>query len=267
MKKYLLFIILCALPCFSAEEDTRARSFRFRDIFSYEHPVEKSDHEKKWYLDLFGGYTEKKGNTETERISYSGAVKYDNNITAFRISYNGFYGKTGGIKDENRGTGTLNFSYYLLWRMEVFIFSTAEYNEIIELEHRNNSGGGIKFLFIRNRYVLADLSGAPVYQYEKFEQNRAQEEKRWSLRGRIELNPFNDEYMVRYYFYYIPEIGNSSNYRTIHDFSASKKIMGNVHFRSGYRREFNTYDKSILEENPLLKKTDEIIYMQLGITI
>ena len=151
--------------------------------------------------------------------------------------------------------------------MELFLFSTAEYNEIIELEHRNNSGGGIKFLFIRNRYVLADLSAAPVYQYEKFEQNQAREEKRWSLRGRIELNPFNDEYMVRYYFYYIPEIGNSSNYRTIHDFSASKKIMGNVHFRGGYRREFNTYDKSILEQNPLLKKTDEIIYMQLGITI
>jgi len=263
----LLISLMAAIPLYADNQGDAGPGFKLKQIFSYEHPVKKGEDEKKWNFSLFGGYTEKKGNTETERLSYSAAYKYDDNIASFRVSYNGFYGKTKGIKDENKGTGTFNFSYYMLWRFEFFAYSTVEYNEIIELAHRNNAGAGLKFIFIRNRYLLADLSGAPIIQYEKFEERDAVKDKRWSIRGRIELYPFEENYMVRYFFYYIPAMNENDNYRTIHDFTASKRIMGNTHFRAGYRKEFNTYTKRILEEKPLLKKTDKTLYMQIGITM
>lgn len=264
---FVLIALITAIPLYSADHYEAESGFKLRHIFAYEHPVKKGADEKKWDFSLFGGYTEKSGNTETERLNYSAAYKYDDNITSFRLSYNGFYGKTGDVKDENKGMGSFNFSYYMLWRFEFFAYSTAEYNEIIELTLRNNSGAGLKFIFIRNRYLLADLSSAPIFQYEKFEERDPEKDKRWSIRGRIELFPFDEDYMIRYFFYYIPAMDNSENYRTIHDLTASKKIMGNIHFRAGYRKEYNTYTKKILAEKPLLKKSDETLYMQVGITM
>jgi len=264
---FILTALLAVIPIYAEDPGKTESDFKLRHLFTYKHPVKKGDTEKKWNFSLFGGYTEKKGNTETERISYSAAYKYDDNITSFRASYNGFYGKTKNVKDENKGIGSFNFSYYMLWRFEFFAYSTVEYNEIIELIQRNNSGAGIKFIFIRNKYLLADLSGAPIFHYEKFEERDAEKDKRWSIRGRMELYPFDEDYMIRYLFNYIPAMDDSSNYRTIHDFAASKKIMGNIHFRAGYRREYNTYTKEILEKKPLLKKRDETLYMQIGITI
>lgn len=254
---YALTALLTALPLYAVDTAEIESGFMLKQIFSYEHPVKKGEHEKKWNFSLFGGYTEKKGNTETERLSYSASYKYDDNITSFRISYNGFYGKTKGIKDENRGIGTFNFSYYMLWRFEFFAYSTAEYNEIIELTHRNNSGAGLKFIFIRNRYLLADLSGAPIFQYEKFEERDAVKDKRWSIRGRVELYPFDDDYMIRYFFYYIPAMNERENYRTIHDFTASKKNNGEYTFQSGlqkgiqYLHKKNTCGKAASQKKPM----------------
>ncbi len=115
--------------------------------------------------------------------------------------------------------------------------------------------------------LFIDLSGAPILQYEKYEYQDSAREWRWSLRGRTELYPFNPDFSIRYYAYYIPSMKDRHNYRTIQDLSLYKTLIGSVGIRATYRREYNTYDDKILAENPGIKQTDSLIYFQLSVTI
>jgi hypothetical protein len=241
--------------------------FRFSDLLRYNEPVKKSDNEKKWFLNLTGGYTEKNGNTDSTNTTYSGSVQYDNYHTELKLNYSGSYGKFNGLVNENRGTTTGNFDYFIFWRIKFFSYSMSDFNKITLLEHRNGTGAGLKFYFIRNNYLLIDLSGAPILQYEKYEEKTAEKDWRWSIRWRAELFPFQDDFSVKYSIYYIPAISTNDNYRTIQDFYFFKKIAGPLGLRAGYRREFNTYDKKAFEENPFLKKTDSTTYIQATLSL
>ena len=241
--------------------------FNFSDIFQYNQPVKKSDDEKRLGLNIAGGYTKSDGNTESMITTYSGTVKYDNNITEFKVSGFGSYGKLNGIVSENKGSGTINFDRYMFWRIEFFLYTMSDYNKITGLEHRNGSGCGIKFSIFRNNYLRVDLSGAPIYQYEKYEEEDAENTWRWSLRGRFEIFPFSNDFHIKYAMFYIPEMENQKNYRTTHDVIAYKKLVGALGVRAGYRREYNTYDEKTLVENPGLKKTDSTTYIQATLTL
>lgn len=271
MKK--IFIAMLLLFIFQvvlfAQDGTGSDNVGFSifDIFKYEHPVKKGEDEKKWSFNAGAGYMKKAGSTDTMDLNYSAGLKYDDNITNFRVNLLGFYGETKGVKDENRWTATGNFDHFLVYRLEFFSFTISDYNEITGLQHRNESGAGAKFIFIRNKYLLVDLSGAPVYHYEKFKDIESTEEWRWSIRGRGEIAPFDDNITLRYYAYYIPVFGDSDNYRLIQDVYLYIKIASAVGIKAGYRRDFNTYTPELLEANPLLKKTDETTYVQLSISI
>jgi septal ring-binding cell division protein DamX len=47
-----------------------AEKFKITDLFKYNEPVKKGDNEKKWFLNLTGGYTEKNGNTKSTNTTY-----------------------------------------------------------------------------------------------------------------------------------------------------------------------------------------------------
>lgn len=269
-----LSIILAAVISFTAlplhpEENEAAeeKSFSFFDIFAYEHPVKKGDDEKKWKLNLGAGYREKQGNTETMNLNYSASLNFDNNITTFKVSILGFYGEYNGEMNENRWNAQGNFDHYLVSRLEFFSFTMSDYNEIIGLEHRSDSGAGLKLIFIRNRFLLVDVSGAPVYQYEKFRERDRDDELRWSVRWRGTIFPFRDDFTLRYYGYYIPMHEDVDNYRLIHDVYLHVKIADPLGIRAGYRREFNTYTPELLASKPDLKKTDETTYIQVTLTL
>jgi len=267
---FLIIFIFIALsiPLYSLEEPApEGKKFSLFDIFSYEHPVEKGENEKKWSFNAGGGYLKLQGNIESMDCTYSTALKFNNNITTLKLSWLGFYGETNDKRDENRWYAQGNFDHYLVSRLEFFSFTMSDYNEILGLHHRNDSGAGLKLIFIRNKYLLVDLSGAPVYQYEKFKDREKEDEWRWSVRWRGEIAPFRDDISLRYYGYYIPVFGETDNYRLIQDVYLYFKLSGYLGLRAGYRRDFNTYTPELLEAMPALKKTDETTYIQLTISI
>ncbi len=271
-KFYIITLFLLTLLNVALFADTETTSedkdsFKLTDLFNYEKPARKGDDEKKWSLNISGGYTKKEGNTDSLNTMYSSFIKYDDNHTVLKLNYVGSYGKYAGIVNENKGTGTLNFDYFLFWRIEFFSYTMSDYNKITLLSHRNGTGAGAKFYFIRNKYLLIDLSGAPILQYEKYEEQTAEKHWKWSIRGRAELFPFDDDFTIRYYAYYIPSMNDKNNYRTIQDIYFYKKLAGALGFRAGYRRDFNTYDKKTFEEKPLLKKTDSTTYLQMTLTL
>lgn len=267
---FALSLLILSASAFAVETEDAVKeekSFKLSDLFLYEKPVKKGDDAKKWFLNLSGGYTKKDGNTDSINTTYSSFIKYDDNHTVLKLVYNGSYGKYAGVVNENKGTGTLNFDYFLFWRIEFFSYTMSDYNKITMLTHRNGTGAGAKFYFIRNEYILVDLSGAPILQYEKYEENPAEKKWKWSIRGRVELFPFDDDFTIRYYAYYIPSMNDKDNYRTIQDFYFYKKLAGALGFKAGYRRDYNTYDKRTFEEKPLLRKTDSTIYLQMSLTL
>lgn len=263
----IVLTLSCALSAQGETKDVASDKFSIFNLFSYEHPVEKNDDEKKWGLNLGAGYMANQGNTESIDLNYSASIRFDNNITEVKLNWIGFYGETKGKRDENRWNAQGNFDHYLIYRLELFSYTMSDYNEIIGLHHRNTSGAGIKFIFIRNRFLLADLSGAPVYQYEKFKDREKEDEWRWSLRWRGIIAPFNDKITLRYNGFYIPEIKKNDNYRLIHDVYLFVRITGYLGIKAGYRQEFNTYTPELLEAKPDLKKTDATSYIQLSVTI
>lgn len=262
----LLMMIFFPGSAYSAEDKQPEESFRITDIFKYNHPVLKAENEKKWNFNLSGSYTQKKGNTETMRTSYAGTIQYDDNITSFKFTGQGSYGKTSGIKDEDRGSASLNYDRYLLWHFELFTYTISDYNDITGLVHRNNSGAGLKYVFIHNSYLLLDLSGAPVLQYENYEQVDTLVDWRWSVRGRLEVFPGDESFTFKCHSYYVQKMDDMKNYRTIQDLSVYKKLVGIVGVRAGYKREFDTHTKEYFAQNPLVKKTDTTYYCQASVT-
>ncbi len=250
-----------------AEDKAPENGFSILDIFSYEHPVRKGEDEKKWNFSASGSYIQKKGNTDSLDTTYSASVKYDDTIISFKTSFSGAYGRTLGVKDENYGNLTLGFDWYMLWRLEFFSYSMSDYNEMTELRHRNDSGIGLKFILIRNRYLLMDISGAPVLQYEKHDELDELIDWRWSIRGRVEIFPFDSDFSIKYYTFYVQKMDDTANYRTIHDVYLYKKLIGVLGIKAGYRREFDTHTKEYFEQYPDVKKTDETYYVQASITL
>jgi len=261
---FTLFLCSAALADAITEGET---SFSFTDIFRFDEPVRKPDDTKKWFLNISGGYTGKQGNTNSINSSFGSFIKYDDSLTVFKLSYSGSYGKFAGVVNENKGTATANFDYYLLWRIEFFSYTMSDYNKITLLKHRNGSGAGAKVYIIRNKYFLVDLSGAPILQYEKYEQQPAKEDWRWSIRGRVEIFPFSDNFYIKYYAFYIPAIADKRNFRTIQELTLNKKIAESLAIKAGYRRDYNTYDKKSYIDNPNLKRTDSTTYIQASLTL
>lgn len=263
----LSLVLLFTDFAYADTANSGVKPFRFTDIFHYEKPAKKSEDQKKWFLNISGGYIKKDGNTDSVNTSYSSFIKYDDDHLVLKLNGSGSYGKYAGAVNDNRGTATFNFDYFLFWRIEFFSYTMSDYNKITLLKHRNGSGAGLKFYFIRNNYLLADLSGAPIYQYEKYEYKEAEEHSKWSIRGRLELFPFDNDFSIRYFAFYIPAINDRKNYRTIQDLSFYKKLASALGIRAGYRREYNTYDRQAFETNPLLKRTDSTAYFQLSLSL
>jgi hypothetical protein len=261
-------ILLFSCSILHAEESAdNETAFQLTDLFRYVQPVKKAENEKKWFLNISGGYVGKEGNTDSVNTTYGGSVKYDNYLIELMLAFSGSYGKLNDIVVENSGTSTLNFDYFLFWRFKSFFYTMSDYNKITLLEHRNGTGAGVKIYFVRNNYLLIDLSGAPLFQYEKYEEQDAEKKWAWSIRGRAEIFPYDDDFTLKYSVFYIPLMENHHIYRTIHDIYFYKKLSGALGFKTGYRREYNTYDKKSFEENPLLKKTDSTVYIQAALSL
>ncbi len=265
---HILFSYAAAEPVNSTEQiKPDENPFTFTDIFHYQKPLKKGENEKKWSMNLSAGSSKTSGNTELNSTNYGFFLKYNDNLSVLKLSFSGSYGKLKQTVIENKGTATLNYDYFLFWRIELFSYTMSDYNKITLLTHRNGTGIGAKIFIIRNNYLLVDLSGAPIYQYEKYEHQNAEEKWKWSIRGRAEIFPFDDSFSIKYCIFYIPTMDDKSNYRTTQDLTVIHKMIGPVSLKAGYRREYNTYDKKSYEENPALKRVDSTTYIQASLSL
>jgi len=227
-------------------------------IFSFQAKPQKEPNEKKWFFDLAGMYKRKTGNTDTLDENISTELKYDNNVTAFEIMFNAFYGESNGVRDEKTGKGVIKLDHYIIPRVELFVFSQSEYNKPALLTYRNNSGAGAKFVFFQNPFWKVDLSGAPVYQYEDYENRDHIKEIRWSMRFRINLRPV-DWLKLDMTAFYVPEWNNAENYRTDISGSVTIFVVSHVSIKAGYINQYNT------NALPGTQKEDQTTYVQAGI--
>lgn len=238
-----------------------SQPFSLPQLFDTAARERKADGEKLWYFTLAGMYIRKNGNTDTLDSSLSSSVRYDDNIAEGILSYSGSYGETKSVRDENKGSVYAGLDWYLLSRFEIFFYSQSDYDRMTDLAYRNVSGAGGKLVFVRNRFWKADLSGAPVYQYEKYSGEGAGREWRWSVRGRITLAPESDLLRIQYVYFYIPSMEHPRGFRQSHDLSASLTPGKALLLKAGYRRD---YDASVPEGK---RKADSKYYAQAGLSL
>jgi hypothetical protein len=264
--KFLILVIFFSLtssnlfPQSDVDEKTEEEPSSVWSFFSVIPAVKKSPDQKKWFFTLGGWYTKNIGNTDNMNTNMEASITHNNNISEFLISYMGFYGEAGGTINERKGSGILKFDHYVVPRIEIFFFTLSEYNTPARLRHRNNSGAGLKFIFVKNQLMKLDLSGAPVYQYEEYIGEDSTTDPRWSIRGRIKITPVK-KLVFSYTYFYIPEIDDGRTYRLDLDTYVSMEVGKYLFLKMGY---LNKYNKKALLGT---KKTDETYYAQLSVKV
>ncbi len=245
-------------------------------FFSLDELKKKAADDKKIFFSLAAGLQSNMGNTDSFSVNGSTSFRYDNGYTSLILSYETFYGENDSIVIEHRGLGIVNLDHFVHPRVEIFAFSSAEYNEMSGLSFRNNSGAGAKIVFFRNRYLLTDLSGAPIYQYEKYSSRAESHEARASLRFRLKITPL-DWLLLQFTAFYIPTFYNGEDYRFNIDSFAQIRITSffipgiretetgcgksGLYFIGGYRRDFNNDAPRGTE------KTDHLVYLKVSLMI
>ncbi len=271
LSSMILLSMLVYLPVFSADETLDAgktdsiKKGAEESPWTVISPELKNPAEKKWKLDLGGWYERKWGNTEAEKINGSFGYVYDSGISSFNMSGRGFFEKTGDEETVNNASGEIKLDHYILKRVELFIFTFSEYDAIADLAYRNNSGGGVKFVFLRNRFLKLDLSGAPVYQYEKYENVSRDHDFRASFRYRLRWNPF-ESLKFDWVVFYVPKADDFSVYRTSSDSSVKFDLKGlpfsresTIGFRTGYVVKYNSSPAEDTE------KMDRTVYAEVSL--
>ncbi len=262
----IIFIILLICPILNAQgkmdldSSSKPSVLNSSNIFSFVSPPLKGEDDKRWYFTLGGLYYKKTGSTDTVNANNETLLTFDDNISNFEISYRTFFAQVNDETVENKGFGIIRFDYYIFPRIELFIFSQFEYNRMIELKYRYNDGAGIKFVMIRNNYWKMDLSGAPVYQVEKYDVRERKTGERWSFRFRVTITPIK-EVLINYIYLYIPRMFDMYTFRFSHDASLKINIAKNLSLKVGYLYQYNN---DIL---PGIKKRDENIYSQISIEL
>jgi hypothetical protein len=261
----VIAIAMLALPAASARAEdpivgTAGKNAPRESIFSYIHPAQKQGDDKVWFLTLGGMYERKLGNTDTLRSNFTGELKFDDEISSVILTFQGFYGTAHDVKTEDRGSAVVRVDHYILPRIEMFAYSWSEYNLMADLMHRNNTGAGMKLVFFRNYFWKMDLSGAPVYQYEKYRIREDTRDWRWSVRYRVLATPVNHT-VLSFICFYIPKIVDAADHRVVLDTKLTITITPELALGAGYIRNYNS------NPYPGTKGLDTNLYSQVALKI
>lgn len=241
MKRFTvgLFILFLAMAVWGQEGKP--------SLFSLQPLNKKGADSTRWFFTAEGWYQNQKGNTKELTTDAGVSLKYDDNITSFLIGGSINYTEGGSCVAENNGNAILKYDHYVHERWELFGFTQNEYDELGKLIYRNNSGGGAKFVFFRNAFWKVDLSAAPIYQYENYEDVAYETDFRGSFRGRIKMKPY-DGVTAQVTGFYVPKIMDVEKYRTSVDswlqfglptLISNRKQRG-LYFKIGYLTKFNS---------------------------
>ncbi len=208
--------------------------------------IVKSKEQKKLFFELGAGYSLKIGNTNSNDIDASSMIKYNDGLFELLGHAEIHYGDFSGKVSENNFSSFLNLDYYIIPRLEFFIFSKFEYDSISGIVFRNNSGTGLKFVIFKNWFWLMDLSAAPTFQYELRSNNTEIIDPRLSFRYKTSLQPLKTV-QFNFILFYIPNMIDFLNYRydvdTFIKFTLLESLTGigtGLYLNIGYKRKFNS---------------------------
>lgn len=157
MKKYILTLILIACGAGSA-----------RAVDSSTAPVKP----KYWTVDLTGGYTMSRGNTETDHLASSAKANrktYDNETT---FEGNALYAASRGVMDAQAYTGSARYAYSFGERHNWYQFFKQEVQHdrfaLIQLRSLTTTGVGYWWSDNDDFRMMAELgAGVEHTEYER----------------------------------------------------------------------------------------------------
>lgn len=214
-------------------------------MFFYDPPIRKQDDQKRWFLRFTPGFKLLSGNTDLITLKGELGLTFDDGITEYSNNISVSYSRVNKELAVNNGHLLLKYDRYIYKRWEFFVFSKFEYDIVAELSIRNNSGAGVKFVAFNNKYWRTDISLAPVFQYERYEQIEKDIDARFSLRYRLQLTPVESLHLSATLFY-IPNIANFSDYRIELSTPLKTKLIsfsrsGHLSLVVGYLLRYNSF--------------------------
>ena len=218
------------------------------EFFSYHPPTKKPKGQKRWFFIFSPKLNSFLGNNEILSFGGNAGLEYNDSILEVQAEYSAMYSRAQGELVAHIGNVVLRYDNYVFSRWEFFTFSRFTYDVMANLKVRNNTGAGMKFVAFRNRYLLTDISGAPVLQFEKYEQLDRTFDIRFSLRYRTNMF-LTKGISLNSAVFYIPAFYNFSDYRI--ELDASGKIelftlptLQSLHLIVSYTLRFNSFAPS-----------------------
>lgn len=267
-----LFLLLLAVPAaaqglsdqmigeYLAGKNAPGGDFSWTDVFACIPPVRRGPGDKTLFFTLGGMYIKKIGNTDFLTSNVKADFRYDDDITELELYYDAYYTEVKERITEKKQSGLFRLDHLIVPRIEAFLYSKSESNEITRILHRNNSGAGLKLVLVRNDYWKVDISGAPIHQYEHIMNTDPADQWRWSVRFKTTVTPIGFV-SLRYVFFYIPKIDESAVYRFSHDVNMSIAVYKNLSLSVAYLHEYNN------NPAPGVKNVDETVTAQISINL
>lgn len=161
----------------------------------------------------FGGFYQR-GNTNKLYGESKGELKRADGLLESIFSATLTYGETDDIKDENEIYSSLTFDLFYEDKFSPFVLQITQYDFGRNIDLRSQSGGGLKYTFIRIPELKASVSSALLYDYTNLADapgNYDSRITRLSFRVKLGVNLFGSRIMISHFTFYQPSVKDFTN--------------------------------------------------------
>jgi len=183
------------------------------------------------------------GNTSKMFIQGKGEIKYDTKNTESILSATLGYGESKGKKDDNFFSSYLTGDFFVRHTFTPFLLQITEYSFAKGIDLRSQTGGGLKYTFIKSTIHKSSVSAAIIFDYTKLADkpgNYDSEEMRLSLRFKTRNEIINERLIFSLTVFYQPSIADLSNSNIRADVSAEIPIVKKIYLKSSYLYSFES---------------------------
>ncbi len=200
-------------------------------------------------LDIFISGILLKGNSDNITLKGGLNAAKETHPLDFGLYMETTYGESKGVKNANSGKVVLNLDYYILKRVETFLFLSAEYDEMAGLDNRSDAGLGFKYDFLKDSIKEFSTSLAVLRSYERY----FDENPRWIYR--LSLRPkFRFKYggiRVFAMVFYKPNIENFHDYLIDARANILISITKHLSLRISVKNDYNSLAPEGLSKNDI----------------
>ncbi len=196
--KIFIFILLisginASTVCFSQTKDTSVSEY-------------------SGFLTFAGLY--QSGNTNKFLVQGKSEIKKEGKYLETILFFSGSYGENKSVKDDNTYYGAFTTDLFYKKTFSTFILEYLEYNYSKGIELRSQTGGGVKYLFIRDTLHKSSVSLALIYDYLNLQinpGNTKSKELRFSFRVKSRHILMDDHLNLSFTGFFQPVVNNFSN--------------------------------------------------------